>query len=61
MSADEMYGPITTLRHDGRLVKHIPWTAFKMLDRDWRRVVDARDILEVGIVSSFIGNELIAI
>ena len=46
-SADEMYGPITTLRHDNRLVKHIPWSAFKMTDRDWTRVVDARDILRV--------------
>lgn len=56
-----MYGPITTLRRDGHPVKHIPWTAFKMLDRDWRRVVDARDILEVGTVFSFDGNRLIAI
>ncbi|KAF8971662.1 hypothetical protein BDZ97DRAFT_1650536 [Flammula alnicola] len=44
-SADEMYGPITTLRRAGRLVKHIPWSAFKMTDQDWARVIDARDIL----------------
>ena len=47
-SADEMYGPITTLRHDNRLVKHIPWS--KMVETDWTRVVDARDILEVSKV-----------
>jgi hypothetical protein len=46
-SADEMYGPITTLRRDNRVVKHIPWSAFKMSDQDWYRVVDARDILQV--------------
>jgi len=42
-----MYGPITTLHHKNRLVKHIPWTAFKLTDTDWYRVVDARDILGV--------------
>ncbi|KAH8985848.1 hypothetical protein EDB86DRAFT_2809925, partial [Lactarius hatsudake] len=45
-SADEMYGPITTLQHENRLVKHIPWSAFKMTDEDWARVIDAQDILE---------------
>ena len=42
-----MYGPITMLRRDNRVVKHIPWSAFKMSDQDWCRVVDARDILQV--------------
>jgi hypothetical protein len=53
-SADEMYGPITSLRHNNRLVKHIPWTAFKLSDVDWSRVVGARDILAVrfSLVSS---------
>lgn len=46
-SADQMYGPIMMLRCDNRLVKHIPWTAFKMSDLDWVRVVDAQDILGV--------------
>jgi hypothetical protein len=50
-----MYGPITTLRRDNRLVKHIPWTAFKLSDRDWLRVIDARDILEVRIACSLFG------
>jgi hypothetical protein len=45
-SADAMYGPITTLRRNNT-VKNIPWSAFKMSDRDWSRVVDARDILGV--------------
>ena len=48
-SADAMYGPITTLRRNNRLVKHIPWSAFKMSDRDWTRVIDARDILGVSL------------
>jgi hypothetical protein len=46
-SADEIYGPITTVRREGRVVKHIPWRAFKMADPDWTRVTDARDILAV--------------
>jgi len=49
-SADEMYGPITTLRRDNRLLKHIPWSAFKMVESDWLRVIDARDILGVSQV-----------
>jgi len=47
-----MYGPITTLRRDNRVVKHIPWSAFKMTDSDWNRVIDARDILGVRISES---------
>jgi len=53
MSADEMYGPITTLRRDGHLVKHIKRSAFKLIENDWVRVVDARDILAVHEISSF--------
>ncbi|KAM6500774.1 hypothetical protein JOM56_003788, partial [Amanita muscaria] len=44
--ADELYGPITTLRKDGRLVKHIRWDAFRLSDGDWGRIKAARDILE---------------
>ena len=47
-----MYGPITSLRRDNRLMKHIPWTAFKMTDLDWDRVVDVRDILAVSTLFS---------
>ena len=46
-SADQVYGPITTLRRENRMVKHIPWSAFTLGDQDWLRVVDARDILGV--------------
>ena len=42
-----MYGPITTLRRNNRVEKHIPWAAFKMVEEDWTRVTDARDILAV--------------
>jgi len=46
--ADELYGPITTLRSNtNQVIKHIPWTAFKMVEQDWVRVVDAHDILHV--------------
>jgi hypothetical protein len=58
-SADEMYGPITTLRANNRLVKHISWSAFKLSDRDWHRVVDARDILGVSFPCSQFEQKLI--
>ena len=48
-SADRLYGPITTVRSNGRVVKKIPWSAFKLSKRDWIRVLDARNILEVRI------------
>ena len=54
-SADEMYGPITILRRDGHLVKKIPWTAFKLSDHDWHRVIDARDILGVRVPCPLFG------
>jgi hypothetical protein len=47
-SADELYGPITTIRRDGRIHKHIPWTAFALKPRDWERVNDTRVIISVG-------------
>lgn len=53
-----MYGPITTLRRDNHIVKHIPWSAFKLTDFDWIRVLDVRDILGVHIINLFI-NKLI--
>jgi hypothetical protein len=46
-SADELYGPITVLRCDGRITKKIPWSAFKISDVDWARVLTAKSILEV--------------
>jgi hypothetical protein len=46
-SADELYGPITTLCSHGRITAKIRWDAFVLFDSDWDRVRDARDILEV--------------
>jgi len=46
-SADEVYGPITTIHREGRTIKHIPWAAFKLSEGDWQRVLLARNILEV--------------
>ncbi|KAF8495240.1 hypothetical protein F5888DRAFT_1616033, partial [Russula emetica] len=45
-SADALYGPITTVRCNGRIVKKIPWSAFQLADADWGRVKDAQDILK---------------
>ena len=56
-SADEMYSPIATLHSNNHLIKHIPWSAFKLLDRDWHRVVDAHNILRVGFPCSQLGHK----
>jgi hypothetical protein len=45
--ADDLFGKITVIRKEGRIVKEIPWTAFALSADDWRRVADARDLLEV--------------
>ncbi|KAH9028421.1 hypothetical protein EDB83DRAFT_2526308 [Lactarius deliciosus] len=45
-SADALYGPITTVRRNGQIVKRIPWSAFQLTDADWGRVKDTRDILK---------------
>jgi hypothetical protein len=60
-SADHMYGPITMLCRDNCLVKHIPWTTFKLADPDWLRVIDARDILGVSKPFSIWEQELIVL
>ncbi|KAG6814853.1 hypothetical protein H0H87_007008, partial [Tephrocybe sp. NHM501043] len=43
--ADELFGPITTLRKKGQIVKHIEWATFKLVDEDWACVGNTRDIL----------------
>lgn len=48
-SADEIYDPFTALQWDNRPVKHMPWSAFKMVG-DWKRVIAACDILGVSQV-----------
>ncbi|KAH8996265.1 hypothetical protein EDB92DRAFT_1764292, partial [Lactarius akahatsu] len=44
-SADQLYGPITTLQHDGCVFKQIPWATFTLSDLDWAQVLDAKMIL----------------
>jgi hypothetical protein len=44
-SADELFGPITSIRQPGYPVKHIPWTAFTIKSSDWERVNDTHTIL----------------
>jgi hypothetical protein len=46
-SADQLYGHITTLRHNGQVAKKIPWSAFALSDIDWSCVIDAKMILAV--------------
>jgi hypothetical protein len=51
-TADQRYGPITTIRREGRVVKHIPWSAFYFSETDWERVLEASHILTVSEVLS---------
>ena len=46
-SADHQYGPITMIRQDGQVAKHIPWSAFKFSNVDWERVREAAELLAV--------------
>jgi len=46
-SADHRYGPITTIRYKGQIVKHIPWSAFTLSEGDWERVKEVGEILDV--------------
>ena len=47
-AADQLFGPITTMRSgNGKVMKDIPWTVFRMGKEDWMRVRDVRDILQV--------------
>ncbi|KAF8068687.1 hypothetical protein FPV67DRAFT_1394377, partial [Lyophyllum atratum] len=43
--ADQLYGPITTQRANGKITKKILWTDFALTDSDWERVDEAREIL----------------
>ena len=45
-SANTLYGPITTICHNGRIEKKILWSAFALTEGDWGWVADARDILK---------------
>jgi len=46
-TADQRFGPVTTIRSNGRIEKHIPWSAFTFSDDDWNRVSEAADLLAV--------------
>jgi hypothetical protein len=46
-TADQRYGPITTICRNGHVVKHIPWTSFAITETDWERVKQVCDILAV--------------
>ena len=37
-SADELFGPITTVHKNGWVVKKLPWSAFVLDDEDWKRI-----------------------
>lgn len=44
-SADELFGPISSIRRSRKPVKHIPWTSFTISTADWERVNDVRTII----------------
>ena len=45
--ADEKFGPITTIRRDGKITAKIPWSAFQLSDKDWERARLCATILTV--------------
>ncbi|KAF8868815.1 hypothetical protein BD779DRAFT_1459077, partial [Infundibulicybe gibba] len=45
-TADDIFGPITTIRRGGRTTRHIPWTAFRLDETDWDQVRDTMEILK---------------
>ncbi|KAL1947386.1 hypothetical protein VTO73DRAFT_14347 [Trametes versicolor] len=47
ITADLKFGPITTIRERGRIVKKIPWTVFQLSGEDWNRVHLCAEILAV--------------
>ncbi|KAH9853410.1 hypothetical protein C2E23DRAFT_711976, partial [Lenzites betulinus] len=44
-TAEAKFGPITIIRREGKVVKKIPWSAFRLEEDDWRRVALCVDIL----------------
>ncbi|KAF9234314.1 hypothetical protein BU15DRAFT_52767, partial [Melanogaster broomeanus] len=44
-SADKIFGPITTIRQNGKVTNHLPWTTFIFKPADWERVNDTRTII----------------
>nr|VWO96606.1 C2H2-type domain-containing protein [Ganoderma boninense] len=45
-TADAKFGPITTIRKNGKVTKKIPWSAFRLEKEDWDRVGLCVEILE---------------
>lgn len=50
--ADDLFGPITTVRRNNRLVKTINWTAFRLSEADWELVNRVSAILGVSYIVS---------
>ncbi|KIK91630.1 hypothetical protein PAXRUDRAFT_149071, partial [Paxillus rubicundulus Ve08.2h10] len=46
-SADELFGLITTIRQNGRVANHLPWTAFIFKPANWECVNDTHAIISV--------------
>ncbi|KAG2065559.1 hypothetical protein BDR04DRAFT_963054, partial [Suillus decipiens] len=58
-SADELFGPITTIRHPRSPTRHIPWSAFTIGTADWECVNAARDIIsDANYIQQYFSSEL---
>ncbi|KAF9238703.1 hypothetical protein BU15DRAFT_47458, partial [Melanogaster broomeanus] len=44
-SADEIFGPITTIRQNGKVANHLLWTAFIFKPADWECVNNTHTII----------------
>src|SRR6266550_850651 len=57
-SADELFGPITTIRRQGYPIKKIPWTAFRLNVNDWERVNDIHLIIsDANFIQHYFSHE----
>ncbi len=48
---DHQFSPITTLHKNGKIVKKIPWSAFRLSNADWQRVKLCTELLDVSAIS----------
>jgi hypothetical protein len=57
-SADELFGPITSVRCGDSPTWHIPWTVFALKPSDWERVNDiCRIIADANVIQQYFSHE----
>ncbi|KAG1733039.1 uncharacterized protein EDB91DRAFT_1057727 [Suillus paluster] len=58
-SADELFGPVTTIRCPASPAKHIPWKAFTIGPVDWEHINTTRNIVsDANNIQQYFSSEL---